>query len=383
MRLPFDLEDCLDELLTPISGQSAVGRFLNYDPVYDTIREARFEEDDNVPQGIWKRAIKKADWRLVAVTSLEALSTQSKDLQLAVWLTEAWLHLHGLPGLSAGCRVIRELCLKYWEDVYPQIQQQDVGFRLSPIEWMDEKFPYHLRFVPITDPGDEAPGMQTVADYEEAKNLENLQKQGTRGIDLAKQIEQEGHATPTLLQNSWRATPARFYQESLEEVTEALEEIQALEEFLIEQTSEAVGILRRTKNSLEAIQHILSVLQKPDKVASLKQSIFEEKPKVAVPSASDPARSSPPKESQTVSSLPKSAQEIQSRGQAYELLGMVADYLESIEPHSPTPFLVRRAIEWGSKSFIELLPELVADQNDLAKILRALGLSHEHNGGDK
>ncbi|MFN7709802.1 MAG: type VI secretion system protein TssA [Holosporales bacterium] len=382
MRLPFDLDDCVDEILKPIPGAVPVGRFLNYDKVYDIIRDARHEEDDQVPQGIWKRPLKKADWSLVAATSLEALTHQSKDLQLAVWLCEAWLHLHGIPGFSAGCRVIREVCLKYWPDVHPQILHQDVGYRLAPIEWMDEKFPLHFRFVPITDPGEESPGPLTVTDYEAVKNFENLQKQGPRGADLARQIEQEGHATPQILQTSWRNTPASFYQDSLESLNDALEEVKALESFLIEQTPEAVGILRRTTEGLEAIYHILSSLQKNTKI-SPKVRTDEKSERSRDEISTPPKDRTPLKESPSMAKLPLSADQIESRGQAYQLLAIVADYLESVEPHSPTPFLVRRAIEWGSKSFIELLPELVADQNDLAKILRALGLANPQKPGDK
>jgi len=49
------------ELLEPVPGESPAGVSLRYDPLYDQIKQARFEEDD-IPQGEWKVKRKTADW---------------------------------------------------------------------------------------------------------------------------------------------------------------------------------------------------------------------------------------------------------------------------------------------------------------------------------
>src|SRR5919108_742659 len=90
-----------DELLVPIPGANPAGAELRYDPVYDKIKEAR-REDDDAPQGDWQTERKVADWPLVIKLTKDALSKRSKDLQLAVWLTEAMLKREGLGGLRAG-----------------------------------------------------------------------------------------------------------------------------------------------------------------------------------------------------------------------------------------------------------------------------------------
>ena len=53
-----------------------------------------------------------------------------------------------------------------------------------------------------------------------------------------------------------------------------------------------------------------------------------------------------------------------------------ADYLARTEPHSPTPYLVRRAIAWGSMRLEDLLPELVRNDGELTEICRLLQISH-------
>ena len=87
-----------DDILNPIPGDNPGGENLRYAPVYDKIREAR-RQDDEGPMGDWQRERKVADWALVIKLGSEAIATKSKDLQLAVWLTEALLHKEGFPGL--------------------------------------------------------------------------------------------------------------------------------------------------------------------------------------------------------------------------------------------------------------------------------------------
>ncbi len=66
-----------------------------------------------------------------------------------------------------------------------------------------------------------------------------------------------------------------------------------------------------------------------------------------------------------------------SRSEAYRRLAEAADYLLRTEPHSPTPYLVKRAIGWGNMSLTELLMELVNSENDLAGIYNLLGIKFD------
>ncbi|NRA90567.1 MAG: hypothetical protein HRU43_05510 [Simkaniaceae bacterium] len=65
---------------------------------------------------------------------------------------------------------------------------------------------------------------------------------------------------------------------------------------------------------------------------------------------------------------------LQSRQQAYELLSQIADYLSEIEPHSPTPYLIRRAVAWGDMSLGELMSELAQQSGDIQHAMRFLGM---------
>src|ERR1700683_4859648 len=110
-----------DDLLNPIEGPNPSGSNLRYDPVYDKIKEARREEDQP-PPGMTERDRKVADNAQVIKLTTDALTTKTKDLQLAAWLTEAWLKQKGFGGLKDGLAVCHGLVEKFWDSVYPEIE---------------------------------------------------------------------------------------------------------------------------------------------------------------------------------------------------------------------------------------------------------------------
>src|SRR4051812_19269746 len=127
-----------DELLAPIAGDNPAGVDMRYDPLFDKIKEAR-REDDDVPQGEWQSARKVADWPVVIKLAKDALSSRTKDLQLAAWLTEAQLRREGFAGLRDGLDLLAGLVEQYWDHVYPEIDDGDAEMRAAPLEWVSVK----------------------------------------------------------------------------------------------------------------------------------------------------------------------------------------------------------------------------------------------------
>ena len=65
---------------------------------------------------------------------------------------------------------------------------------------------------------------------------------------------------------------------------------------------------------------------------------------------------------------------ITSREDAYRMLEAVAAYLQKAEPHSPTPYLVKRAVTWGRMSLADLMQEVVREEGDIARYFSLLGI---------
>jgi hypothetical protein len=126
----------LDRMLAPISDAHPTGDDLRYEGTYDRIREARREDDATLPTGVWQSKLKKADWAHVRDLAADVLATKSKDLQVAVWLTQALVNLDGFAGLTRGLDICGALCRTFWDRLYPRFEGDDLDARILPIVWI-------------------------------------------------------------------------------------------------------------------------------------------------------------------------------------------------------------------------------------------------------
>src|ERR1700723_3430894 len=94
-----------EELLDPITAEQPAGVDLRWTSEWDRIKEAR-RADDGLDSGKWaKKDQKTSDWPRVRDLVTTALRERSKDLQLALWLTESEIKLRGFEGLRDGLRI--------------------------------------------------------------------------------------------------------------------------------------------------------------------------------------------------------------------------------------------------------------------------------------
>src|SRR5947207_1747365 len=117
--------------------------------LYDQIKEAR-RQDDDLAQGAWQRERKVANYALVAKMGQEALAAKSKDLQLAVWVTEALLHTEGFAGLRQGLDLCRALIKDFWDTLYPPIDDE---LRAVPLNWLGSILEIPLKSTPLVQAG--------------------------------------------------------------------------------------------------------------------------------------------------------------------------------------------------------------------------------------
>lgn len=362
--MPFEFD--IDKLLSPITPDEPAGVNLRYDPVYDQIRELRREDDAALPQGVWKSEQKRADWKAVEAICLDTLETRSKDLQICAWLLEAWLHLYGFGGAAEGFRVMHALCESFWDALHPRIEAGDPEFRIAPIVWLNRRFPAELRLLSITEPAADGVPACTLADWEVACQMENLQNRpgkqpaaNERGMHLAK------------FQQSAMLTPTPVLAARLEDVRDLLHTCGALQQLL------------DTRMGAES-PGMLSVRSAGEDAATLLESLLRERGALHARQTTGEASEvfqyqySGPDGNDAVNDMelsrPVPGGRIQTRSEAYQMLTEAADFLNRTEPHSPAPYLIRRAISWGSMSLEELLPELVRNQAELGDIYRLLNV---------
>src|SRR5262249_32213111 len=68
------------------------------------------------------------------------------------------------------------------------------------------------------------------------------------------------------------------------------------------------------------------------------------------------------------------AEALGGREAAYRRLREVAAYLKKIEPHSPVPFLIERAIQWGEMPFDRLFKDVVKNPDVQRHVWETLGI---------
>ncbi|MBI3328206.1 MAG: type VI secretion system protein TssA [Nitrospinae bacterium] len=350
----------LEKLLAPISVEHPAGESLRYEGTYDRIQTARREDDASLPQGIWKTSLKKADWQTVRDICLEALETRSKDLHIAVWLLEAWLHVHGFSGVREGLRLVIGLCEGFWDELYPAMEGEDLDYRVAPLVWMNEKVSTKLKLIPITQPQGSDQYPYTWAEWESASHLENL---ASRDRTILQDPEIEGKVTQGMFRGSAMLTPISFYISLAEELDSTMDATTALSRLLDEKCGNKAPSLVQFREALVSIQRLVHdiLAERSGEVAAV---VKEQPAGLGVTEEED---------EQGMEAL-SAGGPIRTRAEAYRRLLEAAEYLLKTEPHSPTPYLIKRAVSWGSMSLTELLQELVGNERDREAIYILLGM---------
>lgn len=337
----------LEALLAPISDVAPAGPSLKHSGLYGEIREARREDDASLPQGAWQYELKRADWARVTALAGESLARQSKDLQLAVWLLEAQVNLRGFHALTPCLTLLEQLCDRYWDCLHPLPDEGDLEFRANLFRWLNDKMPPLLRQVRLTYSG--RPRELDWSDWE----LAGRESPGARG-----------HGTAEFLAALY-ATPSQECELSRAALASGLLALDALQACLDRHFgAEAPGLL----GLRGLIGDILALLEGElgKRGHRVEEYLPAEQPEHTPSLAATPT---PP--------ATRGADTPMSREEAYASLERATEFLLRLEPHSPVPYLVRRAIDWGRLNTVELYQELFVRMNGQISIFDLLGLHQE------
>ena len=254
----------LEELLGPIPGDDPSGRFLAYEPVYDQIREAR-RADDSFDKGAWKRETKVADWDRVIDLGTHALRHQTKDLQIAAWLTEALARRHGFDGLCEGLRLLSGVQERFWETYHPQIDEGDLGSREGPFVFLNTTLPQLIRQVPLTAGMSEP--RYSYLQWQESREVQNV---GLKDQKAMKVLAAAGKVTPKQWDDAVGQTPRKVYDGLFQALTESGEALREFEEETDRHFGREAPSLLNVRKALEECRRLLEPIvaakraQEPD-----------------------------------------------------------------------------------------------------------------------
>lgn len=382
-------------LLRPIVGteKGESGPYLRYEPVYDHIRFARMEENPRLSQGVWIKEFKRADFSSMEKLCLDALTTQTKDLQIFAWLLESWLGLYGILGLSQGLNIFKEFLETFWGSCHPT----DHDHRSLFFQWLDESIATRLYTIPLTSTRDNARDYH-FQDYSNAVLLEQVSKRDASSKKMIDAAKKRGEVTLEQFMQDLFQTEMNLlisHEQGLHHVKNTLQEIK---HFLDQQlgkdapsfskifsvSMEMTRLLHDTINiqhqqaekrraqSQPSAQSLTSSMPlsetatlllpeeytpHPDAVR-LSQSNEHLTPQKTTTIATDiPARDAVAPASEP---LPSTLHHpVINRSEAYTQLRMLADIFAILEPQSPTTSLLSVLSTWEHRSFQDILSDFM------------------------
>lgn len=346
-------------LLHPIRPEAPSGadlRTSTRDDVFVAVRELRRRDDPALmPEGV---PPKEPDFRGVEARCRKVLASDTKDLELAAYLTEAWTGIEGFAGLAAGLELIAGLVEGFWGDVWPGVEREGAKVEIvGPIraKWVgwpgnSREFLDTVRAVVLTSGGG---GELTLLDYEDAVRMEDAQR---TNLVQFEEMRKAGRTTPEQWATALAATPPAAIEAiaaSVARCVQALDRLAAL-------ANERLGDDAPTFRGLRELF---------DKLAALRAGGA---PGAAAPAA--PAAAAPGGEPAGGAGAIVVPGALRTRHDAVMALQQVSRFLRANEPHSPVSFLVERCVRWLNMSFEEVMQDLVESSDTMSLVRKTLGI---------
>lgn len=300
-----------------------------------------------------------AGWRDVLSIGQQALSTQSKDMEIAAWLTEALVRIHGLTGLAAGARVIAGLIDAFWESGFPQPDEDGLESRGSPIGGLsgagaDGTIMQPLRRLPLFRRADGSViGIYQWEHAEQTAVLDAARKKAryAAGVPDIKALEAEARLDKAFLLTRGRQTAA------------AIAAWRALEQAVESRFGSEAPSMRNVSALLDRMLEIIAKLGGVEATPAVEEAAVGEV-------GEDPGTGAT-----TVGGPGGGA--LVSRDAALRELDRIAEYFRRTEPHSPLAYTLDEAVRRGRMSLAELLAEVLPDADVRNAMLTRLGIKPE------
>jgi type VI secretion system protein ImpA len=352
----------LEKMLAPISEESPTGVNLREDPADTTfadLEEMRTEVSPDEDAGGVGRS---ANWGGAITRCQEALAGSSKDLELAVWLTEGLARTEGFGGLDAGLRLITQLMQTFWDRLHPGFDEDEIilPIRARPLNWLgsSREFLRAAASAPIITGAD---GRQlSWDDYQNSKIVDDKAAVARTSADEMIEAGYISGEEWTARLGSASPTDLRAVLDHIVSAQEAFNELRALADQKFEaEAPNMVGLGELLYDVREYLEGRVGPAEEPGEAAPAEEGAV-----AAVGAAPGPAAATGP---------------VSSRADALKRLGEVAEFFRRTEPHTPISYLIERAVRWGTMPLMEVLGEFIKDPQSLAVIQESLGIRSDES----
>lgn len=369
-------------LTCPFAGELRAGLDLRYDAgalaVYHELRDARAAARSAERRAAYGDGENSADrsaalqaWRQVADQASRVLAQYSKDLEVAAWLSEALLRLHGFAGLRDGFGVIAGLVEAVWDDLHPMPDEDGLQRRLVAIAGLNGEggegtLIAPIRMVPLVDC---VAGSVTLWHYERAARMERLTP-AAREAALA----DAGFSLETIAAGA-HASSMDERLDLVGSLQEAADAVAAADAALDRAAGDHAPSLRQIRTVLDQVKDALGHLGFSEVPGFCEVPGLGEMPGFGEASAALDG-------DEAVASAGPSRQGYASRDAAIAAIMALAVYWRHIEPHSPISYTLEEAVRRARLSLPELLAELIPDRDARRQYLVSAGIS-QRDGDDE
>lgn len=348
----------IEELLAPVSEENAAGIDLRNDEspdsLYYTLKDARnsaraiernsFPGDDN------EENAEKEHWKVILSKAPKALK-QSKDLEIAAWLTEALIRQDGFAGLKEGFTLINGLIQNFWEGLYPLPDEDGVSTRVAVLVGLNGiNNTIGTLVAPINTAALTANGDYSSWSYTQAQELDKTKDAAAKKKKMA-----SGAVPVSSIMAAVKPSQSDFYVDLDANLDATINEFSAFTDKLDELCGDDAPPSSNIRKSLESAKKTLNVIAK---------NILHPEVEIEIEASeddSDNLSEEPAAAANSSNAEFKPTGNIKGRLEAFKTLQAVAEFFKRTEPHSPIGFTIERVVRWGDMSLPQLLQELVPD----------------------
>jgi type VI secretion system protein ImpA len=319
-----------ESFLTPIDPAQPSGPNLEYDSDFQTMERARRGKPEQ-QMGAKTISAEPPDWPQV-VDLAQSLLARSRDLRMAVPLTEAMLRTQGFPGLAAGLALIQGLLERQWDTLHPQLDADDDNdptFRVNSL----------LDLV-------SADGLLKVVRESPVVRSKTLGRFGLRDFQIAAGKLKPAAGAPgepasqAQIDAAFLDADLEGLQEEATAVSAALDDVTAIDRLLIDKVGSQAPEFKPLVLDLSELRRVLT-----EKVTARGGA-------AGMPGGTNDAPAGSPGGAVVGSG------EIRSREDVTRAIDRVCEYYRRHEPSSPLPLLLQRAKRLVSKDFLDIIRDL-------------------------
>ncbi|MGH8550949.1 MAG: type VI secretion system protein TssA [Methylococcales bacterium] len=322
----------LDSYLVALSEDAPCGVDLDGDHLFTALERAALGRPEQQMGGSVKEA-EPPNWSAVKKDAIGLLG-RTRDLRIVKILSEASLHLDGLPGFHDCLRLFSGLLEQFWDPVHPRLDPEDDNdptLRINVLNGLCDfdRMIRPLNKVPIV----------------ESRGIGSF---GIRDIQIASgripRSEGSGVASLAEIDAAFKDCDLEGLKSTFAAGKGCQEELQKIEQAFTSRLG------AQDSPDFSALE---SVLKEIKQVLSQRISA-----RTGEDAGSDGDQSESGPGSQATAATPRSTGAIQGPQDVIRVLDQLCDYYRKHEPSSPIPILLRRARNLVSKDFMEIMKDL-------------------------